>query len=315
MKTAKPSASVLNPDRQLRRSLVRSLAGTGRATKIRYFGLTLTAAGSLTLAGAARADIPPPADYVETCTLANKQTATSECLACAADYNNFGRCSPLLSPYCYSKVCKTWGASAYTELWCRLKGQGAPVPSEILNILSPSIWPLPSAPDGGPTTAPGSCLPYSPPTPAPDASTPAAPDAGGTGGQGGAPAAGGTGGQSAVASAPAAGGTGGQSAVASAPAAGGTGGQSAVASAPAAGGTGGQNAVASAPAAGGSLAVGGSGMAATAGAGGTRGSDVGKPSNSSGCAVGGWLSVRALGPWLLAGLFGVVVTLARRRRR
>jgi len=130
MKTAKPSASVLNPDRQLRRSLVRSLAGTGRATKIRYFGLALTAVGSLTLAGAARADIPPPADYVETCTLANKQTATSECLACAADYNNFGRCSPLLSPYCYSKVCKTWGASAYTELWCRLKGQGAPVPQK-----------------------------------------------------------------------------------------------------------------------------------------------------------------------------------------
>ena len=282
MKTAKPSASVLNPDRQLRRSLVRLLAGTGRATKIRYFGLALTAAGSLTLAGAARADIPPPADYVETCTLANKQTATSECLACAADYNNFGRCSPLLSPYCYSKVCKTWGASAYTELWCRLKGQGAPVPAEILNVLSPTIWPLPPVPDGGSTT--GGCLPYSPPAPAPDASAPTAPDADGTGGQGGALAAGGTGGQSAVASAPAAGGTGGQSVVTSA------------------------------PPAGGNFAMGGSGMAATGAAGGTSGSDV-KPSDSSGCAVGGWLSAKALGPWLLAGLFGVVVTLARRRRR
>ena len=282
MKTAKPSASVLNPDRQLRRSLVRLLAGTGRATKIRYFGLALTAAGSLTLAGAARADIPPPADYVETCTLANKQTATSECLACAADYNNFGRCSPLLSPYCYSKVCKTWGASAYTELWWRLKGQGAPVPAEILNVLSPTIWPLPPVPDGGSTT--GGCLPYSPPAPAPDASAPTAPDADGTGGQGGALAAGGTGGQSAAASAPAAGGTGGRSVVTSP------------------------------PPAGGNFAMGGSGMAATGAAGGTSGSDV-KPSDSSGCAVGGWLSAKALGPWLLAGLFGVVVTLARRRRR
>ena len=282
MKTAKPSVSVLNPDRQLRRSLVRLLAGTGRATKIRYFGLALTAAGSLTLAGAARADIPPPADYVETCTLANKQTATSECLACAADYNNFGRCSPLLSPYCYSKVCKTWGASAYTELWCRLKGDGAPVPSEILNVLSPTIWPLPPIPDGGSNA--GGCLPYSPPAPGPDASTPAALDASATGGQGGALAAGGTGGQSAVASAPAAGGTGGQSVVTSA------------------------------PPAGGNFAMGGSGMAATGAAGGTSGSDV-KPSDSSGCAVGGWLSAKALGPWLLAGLFGVVVTLARRRRR
>jgi hypothetical protein len=309
MKTAKPSVSVLNPDRQLRRSLVRLLAGTGRATKIWYFGLALAAAGSLTLAGAARADVPPPDGYVETCTLANKQTATSECLACAADYNNFGRCIPLLSPYCYSKVCKTWGASAYTELWCRLKGDGAPVPSEILNVLSPTIWPLPPVPDGGSNT--GGCLPYSPPAPAPDASTPAA------GGQGGAPATGGTGGQSAVASAPATGGTGGQSAAASAPATGGTGGQSAAASAPAAGDTGGQSAVASAPAGGQggvSPAGGGGYIAATGGAGGLGGSDI-KPSDSSGCAVGGWLSAKALGPWLLAGLFGVAVTLARRRRR
>ena len=267
MKTAKPSVSVLNPDRQLRRSLVRLLAGTGRATKIWYFGLALAAAGSLTLAGAARADVPPPDGYVETCTLANKQTATSECLACAADYNNFGRCSPLLSPYCYSKVCKTWGASAYTELWCRLKGDGAPVPSEILNVLSPTIWPLPPIPDGGSNA--GGCLPYSPPAPGPDASTPAALDASATGGQGGALAAGGTGGQSVVTSA---------------------------------------------PPAGGNFAMGGSGMAATGAAGGTSGSDV-KPSDSSGCAVGGWLSAKALGPWLLAGLFGVVVTLARRRRR
>ena len=280
MKTAKPLVSVRNPGRQLWRFLLRPLAGTGRATKIWYFGLVLTAAGSLTLAGAARADVPPPDGYVETCTLANKQTATSECLACAADYNNFGRCSPLLSPYCYSKVCKTWGASAYTELWCRLKGQGAPVPSEILNVLSPTIWPLPPVPDGGSNA--GGCLPYVPPTPAPDASTLAASDADGTGGQGGAPAAGGTGGQSAVASASAAGGTGGQSVVATI------------------------------SAAGGSLSMGGASSAG--GAGGTSGSDI-KPNDSSGCAVGGWLSVKALGPWLLAGLFGVVVTLARRRRR
>jgi hypothetical protein len=30
---------------------------------------------------------------------------------------------------------------------------------------------------------------------------------------------------------------------------------------------------------------------------------------------GGWLSAKALGPWLLAGLFGAIVMLARRRRR
>jgi hypothetical protein len=31
--------------------------------------------------------------------------------------------------------------------------------------------------------------------------------------------------------------------------------------------------------------------------------------------VGGWLSTKALGPWILAGLFGAAVMLARRRRR
>jgi hypothetical protein len=40
-----------------------------------------------------------------------------------------------------------------------------------------------------------------------------------------------------------------------------------------------------------------------------------KPDSGGGCAVGGWLSVRALGPWLLAGIFGAIVMLARRRRR
>jgi hypothetical protein len=30
--------------------------------------------------------------------------------------------------------------------------------------------------------------------------------------------------------------------------------------------------------------------------------------------VGGWPSAKALGPWLLAGLFGAIVMLARRRR-
>jgi hypothetical protein len=211
MKTAKPLVSVRNPGRQLWRFLLRPLAGTGRATKIWYCGLVLTAAGSLTLAGAARADVPPPDGYVETCTIAKRQTATSECLFCEAERSTADRCEPLLAPYCYVKVCQAWGGSGYPELWCRTKGaEVAPVPSETLNALNPTVWPLPYSPDGGAVTAPSSCLPYSPPTAAPDANT---------------------------------------------------------------------------------------------------------PSDSSGCAVGGWLSVKALGPWLLAGLFGVVVTLARRRRR
>jgi len=225
------------------------------------------------------------------------------------------RCIPLLTPYCYVKVCQAWGGTAFSEVLCRTKGDGVPsVPAETLSLLSPGGWPLPSAPDGGPTTAPSTCLPYSLPAPAPDASVTAA---GGAGGQGGILATGDTGGQGGVTSAPAGGDTGGQSGVFPT---GDTGGQIAVASTPAAGGTGGQGGVISAPAGGdtggqsGVLAAAGTSLTATSGAGGTGGSDI-KPSDSSGCAVGGWLSAKALGPWLLAGLFGVIVTLARRRRR
>jgi hypothetical protein len=201
----------------------------------RWFGLALTLAGSLTLARPAWADLPPPDGYVETCTIANQQTAVSECVFCKAYYAERNRCGGLLVPYCFSWVCNTWGASVWTELWCRTKGVGVPlVPAETLNALNPSSVTLQPAPDGGPVTAPSSCLPYTP---------------GGAGGQGGASAAG------------------------------------------------------------------GSGSAAAGGAGGTSGSDAGKPNDSSGCAVAGWLSAKALGPWILAGLFGAAVMLARRRRR
>ena len=239
---------------------------------IRYLGIALTLAGSLTVVGSARADIPPPPDYVEQCTVANWQTTTSECLTCRGSYSSTVRCGRLLSPYCYSKLCQTYGGSNFTELWCRTKGEGVPaVPSEILAALTASTYPLP---DGGPATVPSGCLPYTPP----DGGAPVATDAGGTGGHGGASAVAGAGGHG---------------------------------GASAAGGSGGQSVIVSAPPAGGTIAVGLS--SATPGTSGAV--DTGEPKKSSGCAVGGWLSANTLGPWLLAGLFGAIVMLARRRRR
>ena len=123
---------------------------------------------------------------------------------------------------------------------------------------------------------------------------------GGLGGAGGASAQGGSGGRGGTTA------MGGTTATGGTTAAGGTGGQSAVTSAPATGGTGGQ---------GGVSVAGGSAIAAAGGAGGSGGSDGSQPDNSTGCAVGGWLSAKALAPWLLAGLFGAIVMLARRRRR
>ena len=111
------------------------------------------------------ADVPPPEGYVETCTIAKRQTATSECLACASWVSQINRCTNLLVPYCYTKVCKTYGASAWTEVFCRTKDPNAPVvPSDTITILtSPGGAPLDS-PDSGVAVAPATCAPYTPST-------------------------------------------------------------------------------------------------------------------------------------------------------
>jgi len=114
-------------------------------------------------AGPALADIPPPATYVETCTLAKQQTATSECLECSAYYGNMTRCSTMLAAYCYTKVCKTYGASAWTEVLCRTKADNAPVvPSDVIAILSSATTAPPVGSDGG--VVPSTCAPYTPPS-------------------------------------------------------------------------------------------------------------------------------------------------------
>jgi hypothetical protein len=109
-------------------------------------------------AAPALADIPPPSTYVETCTIAKQQTTGSECLQCSAYFGDVDRCSKLLNPYCYAKVCKAWGASSWSEVLCRSAGANAPVvPTDIIAILSSATTPAPStsAVDAG---IPKTCL-------------------------------------------------------------------------------------------------------------------------------------------------------------
>ena len=102
----------------------------------------------------ALADVPPPEGYVETCTVARQETATSECLACSAYYGATTRCQTTLEPYCYSKVCKSNGASVWTEVLCRTKSASAPVvPQEITSVLPFATEPMPSV------SSPGTCPP------------------------------------------------------------------------------------------------------------------------------------------------------------
>lgn len=75
---------------------------------------------ALTLsATTAHADVPPPEDYVETCTVERQQTAGSECVECLVTYQDFDACKKTYEPQGYERRCQTHGASVYTEVFCR----------------------------------------------------------------------------------------------------------------------------------------------------------------------------------------------------
>jgi hypothetical protein len=61
----------------------------------------------------ALADVPPPEGYVEKCTIAKQQTSKTECLECMGMHDQTERCTNLLLPYCYTKVCQTWGSTSF----------------------------------------------------------------------------------------------------------------------------------------------------------------------------------------------------------
>jgi hypothetical protein len=162
----------------------------------------------LVLSRPAAADVAPPDDYVEECTIEKKQTPSSECLVCRtvrAMYDNSNRCTLLLSPYCFTSVCGAWGGASYPEVWCRTKAAEAPVvPPEVTAQLDDSTAPNLTGVAG---SASG-CAPYSPPASAgstgaggstggSSAAGGSSPEAGatatgGSGTQGGATAAGGS---------------------------------------------------------------------------------------------------------------------------
>lgn len=98
-----------------------------------------TAALALCVTSQAIADVAPPATYVEQCTVEKQVTKDNECIACKAIRfgEGLGRCEKLLAPYCYNKVCDSWGGTVYTEVFCRAKTQsGISVPQSIINQLN-----------------------------------------------------------------------------------------------------------------------------------------------------------------------------------
>jgi MYXO-CTERM domain-containing protein len=84
-----------------------------------WFGLCGGIAMSL-VGATAHADMPPPDDYVETCSVAQQQKAGELCVSCQVTYADFEACKKLYEPQGYLNRCKTWGASVYSEVYCKV---------------------------------------------------------------------------------------------------------------------------------------------------------------------------------------------------
>lgn len=114
----------------------------------------------LLLASFALADIPPPDDYVETCTVA--QACEGEGVACGdAYFGDRGACARQYAEQGYTRACKTRGASTWTEVWC-LTGEPEPIvvpdaepkPDEEAKPEPPAPAPVPEPPAPTPTPEP-----------------------------------------------------------------------------------------------------------------------------------------------------------------
>jgi hypothetical protein len=95
---------------------------------------TLAALALISVAAPARADIPPPDDYVEPCTLEKQQSAGLQCVECPSNIRDREKCQAELAPAGYAHACSTYGASAWTEIWCRPQGAAVPVRGRVSSM-------------------------------------------------------------------------------------------------------------------------------------------------------------------------------------
>lgn len=84
----------------------------------------------LAIPSAARADLPPPEGYVESCTAEKQCKADEEASSCGANHTDREKCKKLHASDGYVYRCKTNGASVWTEIWCRPKSKAATPPKK-----------------------------------------------------------------------------------------------------------------------------------------------------------------------------------------
>ena len=95
--------------------------------------------------------MPPPAGYVEQCTVEKQAAPGQECVLCGDSYYKTpNACAAKLEPNGYVKACRTRGASTWKEVWC--KGKGAPTPSaSAASVAEPAPAPVASAAESAPS--------------------------------------------------------------------------------------------------------------------------------------------------------------------
>jgi hypothetical protein len=68
---------------------------------------------------AALADVPPPDDFVEECTVEKQTVPGLECESCRAWHGERDACDKTLGVKGMRRMCESWGASAWNEVWCK----------------------------------------------------------------------------------------------------------------------------------------------------------------------------------------------------
>jgi MYXO-CTERM domain-containing protein len=66
-----------------------------------------------------KADVAPPDDYEERCTLERTCPKGKECVLCPASRRDLDACSKQLEEHGFVMKCQSWGASVWDEIWCR----------------------------------------------------------------------------------------------------------------------------------------------------------------------------------------------------
>ncbi len=85
----------------------------------------------------AAADIPPPPDYVETCTVKLQCAPEEVGVSCSTYFGEADKCTKLYSGKGFTHKCRTHGASTWTEVWCAPKGTPLPSPIPVKETTPP----------------------------------------------------------------------------------------------------------------------------------------------------------------------------------